>query len=212
MSAEYLKFVETNPDLIFCFDNVLDQSILDKVSNFDWNSLVPTRNRSNGFIKTYNFKIGSLDFLETMRDAGFSCFQTMDASARLILASSFLFGLSENDGRMVRAEIHPDAFETGGKWTMLYHLDGNSGTTDFYDNSIKNTVIKSIEFKPGRLIIFPGIYRHRGSLPNSGTRLVVNIRCEFSTKLNEDILKYSPRLQKIYQQMYINNASCDNLL
>jgi hypothetical protein len=212
MSVEDLKFVETNPELIFCFDDVLDQSILDKVSNFDWNSLVPIVRKSNGFVKTYTFKIGSLDFLEIMRDAGVSCFQTMDASARLISASSFVFGLSENNGRMIRAEIHPDAFETGGKWTMLYHLHGNSGTTDFYDNSIKNTVIKSIEFKPGRLIIFPGIYRHRGSLPNSGTRLVVNIRCEFSTKLNEDILKYSPRLQKIYQQMYINNASCDNLL
>jgi hypothetical protein len=42
MSAEDLKFVETNPDLIFCFDDVLDQSILDKVSNFNWNSLIPT--------------------------------------------------------------------------------------------------------------------------------------------------------------------------
>jgi hypothetical protein len=212
MSVEDLKFVETNPDLIFCFDNVLDQSILDKVSNFDWNSLVPTRGRANGFIKTYTFKIGSLDFLETMRDAGSSCFQTMDASAKLITASSFLFGLSENDGRMITQEIHPDSFETGGKWTMLYHLDGNSGSTDFYNNSIKDTLIKSIEFKPNRLIIFPGIYRHRGNLPDTGTRLVVNIRCEFSTKLNEDILKYSPRLQKIYQQEYINNASCDNLL
>jgi hypothetical protein len=212
MLFEDLKFVETNPDLIFCFDNVLDHSILDKVSNFDWNSLVPTRRRSNGFVKTYTFKIGSLDFLETMRDAGFSCFQTMDTSARLTSVSTFLFGLSENDGRMTRAEIHPDSFETGGKWTMLYHLDGNSGSTDFYNNSVKNTVVKSIEFKPGRLIIFPGIYRHRGSIPNNGTRLVVNIRCEFDTKLNEDILKYSPMLQQRYQQEYINSVSCDNLL
>ena len=212
MSAEDLKFVETNPDLIFCFDDVLDQSILDKVSNFDWNSLVPVVRKSNGFVKTYTFKIGSLDFLETMSNTGFSCFQTMDTSARLITASSFLFGLSENDGRMITQEIHPDSFETGGKWTMLYHLEGNSGSTDFYNNSIKDTLIKSIEFKPNRLIIFPGIYRHRGNLPDTGTRLIVNIRCEFSTKLNEDILKYSPRLQKIYQQEYLNNASFDNLL
>ena len=206
MSVEDLKFVETNPDLIFCFDDVLDQSILNKVSNFDWNNLVPTVGKANGFTKTYTFKIGSLDFLETMSNTGFSCFQTMDTSARLITASSFLFGLSENDGRMITQEIHPDSFETGGKWTMLYHLEGNSGSTDFYNNSIKDTLIKSIEFKPNRLIIFPGIYRHRGNLPNTGTRLIVNIRCEFSTKLNEDILKCSPRLQKIYQQEY----SCDN--
>jgi hypothetical protein len=212
MSVEDLKFIETNPDLIFCFDNVLDQSILDKASNFDWNSLFPTRRRSNGFIKSYSFKIGSLDFLETMSNAGFSRFQTIDASATLTSVSTFLFGLSENDGRMTRAKIHADVFETGGKWTMLYHLHGNSGPTDFYNNFIKNTVVKSIEFKPGRLIIFPGIYMHRGGLPTDGTRLVVNIRCEFDTKLNEDILKYSPMLQQRYQQEYINNASYDNLL
>lgn len=212
MSFEDLRFVETNPDLILCFDNVLDQSILDQVSNFDWNSLAPTRRRANGFVKTYPFKIESLDFLETMRDAGFSCFQTIDPSAKLTAISTFLFGLSENDGRMTRAEIHPDVFEPGGKWTMLYHLDGNSGTTDFYNNAIKNKVIKSVEFKPGRLIIFPGVYMHEGKLPTSGTRLVVNIRCEFDTKLNEDILKYSPMLQQRYQQEYINNASCGNLL
>lgn len=211
MSFEDLKFVETNPDLIFCFDNVLDSFTLDKIANFGWDTMPFSRSKSNGFIKGFSYFPRDLDFLETLTNNGISCLQSKDSAASLKIVSSFLFNLSENNGIMTRSVIHPDVFEPGGKWTMLYHLDGNSGPTDFYNNSVKNVVVKSVEFKPGRLVIFPGIYMHRGSLPNSGTRLVVNIRCEFDTKFNTEILKNSPMLQKRYQQEYIN-ASCGNLL
>ena len=211
MAYEDLKFVETNPDLIFCFDDVLDTSTLDKISNFSWSTLPFARTKSNGFIKTFSYFPGDLEFLETLTNNGISCLQSKENSASLKTVSSFLFNLSEDNGIMTRSIIHPDVFETGGKWTMLYHLDGNSGPTDFYNNAVKNAVVKSVEFKPNRLIIFPGIYMHRGSLPDSGTRLVVNIRCEVNTIFNTEILSKSPVLQKRYQQEYIS-ASYDNLL
>lgn len=211
MAFEDLKFVETNPDLIFCFDDILDIPTLSKISNFGWDTLPFTRSKSNGLIKTFSYFPGDLDFLETLTVNGIRCLQSKDSSASLKNVASFLFNLSEDNGIMTRSVIHPDVFETGGKWTMLYHLDGNSGPTDFYNNSVKNIVVKSVEFKPNRLIIFPGIYMHRGSLPDSGTRLVVNIRCEFDTKFNTEILNRSPVLQKRYQQDYIS-ASCGSLL
>lgn len=204
MAFEDLKFVETNPDLIFCFDDVLDTPTLSKISNFGWNTMPFSRSKSNGFIKGFTYHPGDLDFLETLTNNGISCFQSNDPSASLKSTLSFLFNLSENNGIMTRSIIHPDVFEPGGKWTMLYHLDGNSGPTDFYNNSVKNAVVKSVDFKPNRLIIFPGIYMHRGSLPDSGTRLVVNIRCEIDTKFNSEILSRSPMLQKRYQQNYVS--------
>lgn len=203
MSFEDLKFVETNPELIFCFDDVLDQDTLNNIVSFGWQDMPFSRLKSNGFIKTFTYYPGNLDFLETLTNNGFRCFQSKDNNASLLTVSSFLFNLAEDDGIMTRSEIHPDIFATGGKWTMLYHLTGDSGPTDFYNNVVNKKVIKSVEFKPNRLIIFPGIYVHRGSLPNRDIRLVVNIRCEIDTILNKNILKNSPILENRYQGDYI---------
>jgi hypothetical protein len=210
--ANDLRFVETNPNLIFQFDNVLNSVDLKYINTFNWNTLGWTSAHSAGYRKTFNFKdTDQFPLLTTIKDKAFRCFQTIDPDVKINRILTFAFGLTENNGKMFRHLAHPDILEPGGHWTLLYHLAGESGPTDFYNNSINNCLIKSVEYKPGRLLIYPAVYHHQGSMPNNGMRLIVNIRAIINTKLNEDILKNSPNLQKEYQKYYIN-ASDDNLL
>lgn len=198
-------YIEANPDLIFYFDNVLDRSVLTSVVNFKWQELVPMRNKENGFIKTFDFYLdrgNPPSFLQSFKDRGVECFSSLDNNFTLKSIDKFHFSLSESDGTMTRQNMHPDAHKPGGNWTMLYHLDGEDGSTNFYNNKINKQVIKEVKFNPNRLIIFPAIYFHQGDLPIRGRRLVVNIRCQFNTKFNLEILKNSPILQKKYQQEY----------
>ena len=211
-------FAETNTDLIFIFDNILENECLETINNYDWNSLNWFRQREHGMIRGYLFRDGDSifpTFLETLKLIALKNLQTKDNTATIADVYSYYVGFAtKNDKMYHQPGIHADCGGPGGRWSCLYHLrgDSSSGPTTFYNNTVNKKIIKSVEFKPNRLIIFPSIYQHQGSIPEDGKeRMIINISLWFDTKLNKDILKNSPNLQKEYQKYYIN-ASDDNLL
>lgn len=211
-------FAETNTDLIFIFDDVLENECLETINNYNWSLLNWFRQREHGMIRGYLFRDGDSifpTFLETLKLLALKNLQTKDNTATIADVYSYYIGLAVKDDKIYhRPDIHADCAGPGGRWSCLYHLQGDSssGPTTFYNNTVNKKIIKSVEFKPNRLIIFPSIYQHQGSIPEDGKeRMIINISLWFDTKLNKDILKNSPNLQKEYQKYYIN-ASDDNLL
>ena len=79
---------------------------------------------------------------------------------------------------------------------MIFHLLGDSGPTEFYQSFYDKEPFKNIDFKPGRVILFPSIYPHRAGVPNHSLRICHSVRLVIDSKLNNDILKNSPNLKK----------------
>jgi len=82
--------------------------------------------------------------------------------------------LANMQGLYQYAQIHTDSSET--KYlSLVYHVNQSQGDTVFYEND-KNTVIKSISFKMGRMVIFPSTYYHEGLPPTQYINPTNNFR------------------------------------
>lgn len=107
--------------------------------------------------------------------------------------------LTVNNGKMFDASIHADNSELDS-WVFLVYLLGSSGSTDFNQSLTDPTVVKTVEFEPSKLLIFPACYAHQGHLPvDSSPRFVLNYVVTVETKLRDQILaKSSNTLRKMY--------------
>ena len=63
-------------------------------------------------------------------------------------------------------------------YVMIYYVNDSDGGTWLYDKTEKNQtdykLIKFIEHKKGRIILFDGKHYHAGSKPTNSTRIVIN--------------------------------------
>lgn len=124
-------------------------------------------------------------FVKDMFDLAWNYFLELDPSAKIIEINRVLTNLSLNDGSMKPADIHQDHYYFKKSWTMLIHVDGTSGDTEFYDTMIFRNKIKSVPFKPGRITIFPAAYPHTGLMPtDDNPRYVINVLFKVETMLN----------------------------
>ena len=209
-----LTDVNTNPDLIFCFDNVLDERTLLEISQHDWRSRQWSGGaRINGIIANIeniaptDFKSGDLrkriskmskpnyPFFEPGFISAIDCFLKLDPNFKIVDHIGSYWTIQDEKLDNID-QVHRDYYEFQPCWSVIFHLLGDSGPTEFYRSFYDKEPFKNIDFKPGRVILFPSIYPHRAGVPNRSLRICHSVRLIIDSKLNNDILKNSPNLKK----------------
>ena len=197
--------VNTNVDLIRVFDDLLPPTVINEIKNYNFDCL-NWNVRSNGYVgggtSRYIMKLedpNRANFILTSKKfILFNGLRNLCPSVEIDATCLDFFIRSENDGS-VGQKPHRDCQELGPIWTMLIHLLGDSGPTVFYENSKSEKIVTSVDFKPGRVILFPSLYWHKGCLPNQGTRYILNSIVRLKNfKLTESILDKSPDLKEKY--------------
>lgn len=177
----------TNTDLILIFDDVPG---LDKIKNFDWTRLNWAKRDSllagDTCRITFNPRHYCLRFAEDLVSAAIDQLSAYDKNVKLIEINTFFSILSTpgNNGQ----KLHSDT-TFPGTWSILYYLDGIDGPTEFSDAD--GNIVHSVEFKPGRLVVFPSIYSHRGCLPSKGKRTILNAIVRLKFNLNKQVYSAS---------------------
>lgn len=84
---------------------------------------------------------------------------------------------------------HTDT-EQKNAWVALYYINDSTGTTDIFD--FDGTLVKSVEPKAGRFVIFPASYLHKGNPPTSNAdwRMTLNFNYIIEGNLNKDLVLY----------------------
>lgn len=92
--------------------------------------------------------------------------------------------LANMQGLQQYAEIHTDHSDT--KYvSLIYHVNESQGDTVIYEND-KNTVVESISFKMGRIVIFPSHYWHQGLPPTQNINPTNNFRMSLGYCFSHD--------------------------
>ena len=88
------------------------------------------------------------------------------------------------------AGVHTDSSKPD-HWAVLYYVTDSTGSTDIYD--LDNSLVKSIEPKAGRMIMFPACYPHKANPPseNHQWRVTLNYNYVIEGNLNKNIFVYS---------------------
>ena len=82
-----------------------------------------------------------------------------------------------------RAGIHVDTKECNTLWTAIYMSNTADGDLTFYKHDLDRTKTDSIEYKKGRIVIFPSGYPHEAQPPAATKwRTTVAVMFDLSTK------------------------------
>jgi hypothetical protein len=207
-TPEEVLSVNTNTDLIYVFDDVLDENELADTQNFIWEWL-PWRERNNyslgGGTARFDFYVSNpVDppFLTYSKAKVVSRIkETLDSSAELVAVGAEFAIRSTSNAQASGQGIHRDCQELGSIWSILIHVMGDSGATEFFDNDKDRNLVKSVPFKAGRIVMFPSLYLHRGCLPEQGKRISMNSICKMNFSKTENIFDCSPELKKYLPDM-----------
>ena len=196
------SWATVNPDLIYVFDDILPNTLFQQLCNYNYSDL--TWQDRRGETAWHVFNAGELPrpaFLTTTKQYIVRHLQTIDPDAA-ITSVAFEFVMKSQPGDLGQS-VHPDVYEYGPHWSILIHIAGDGGQTTFY-NDLEGPEVFAVDFKPGRVIIFPSIYLHKGNLPVTGTRYVLNSIVQLKFAPTADILKLSPELQAKKQAMMVS--------
>jgi hypothetical protein len=212
MHKATIAHVRTDTDLVFVRDIALSNSIVNDIdkldlSNIDWKTVgyFPTGENyfHNGFNKTFECYLdGKFNFelAENIYPYLIEEFKKLDpdASVKEIIRAQMTY--TTLDGKMRDADIHQDNNNLGA-WSFLLYLKGNSGNTDFNASLVDTTVLKTVNIKPYKLVIFPSLYAHQGHIPtDNADRLVMNFVIYIDTVLNYSVLNKSANsIKKIFE-------------
>ena len=88
------------------------------------------------------------------------------------------------------AGLHTDS-DKSNYWAVLYYVNDSTGSTDIYD--LDNSLVKSIEPKSGRMIMFPACYQHKANPPTGKDhwRVTLNYNYIIEGDLNKNLFVYS---------------------
>ena len=88
------------------------------------------------------------------------------------------------------AGVHTDS-SLPDHWAVLYYVTDSTGSTDIYD--LDNSLVKSIEPKAGRMVMFPAGYPHKANPPseNHQWRITLNYNYIIEGNLNKNLFVYS---------------------
>lgn len=202
-----IETVKTNTDLIYVFDDLLSQKILDDIARFDFDQL-DWKHRPNHYAGggTCRYVLGPGNplrpaFLITTKKHIVNLLKQVDPDVDIEAVCLEFFIRSRNDGASGQA-IHKDCQEVGPIWTFLVHLKGEDGPTEFVEEAGSTNVVASVDFRPGRVVVFPSLYSHHGLLPTSGDRYILNsiVRLKNFGPTSR-ILDKSPELAKFNELM-----------
>ena len=179
-----LNKVITNPNLIFVFDNVLNENELSEISNLDW--------ISRFWIDGYNTwpqpsNPNTMPFADLLVDRMVESVKKISKNTKIKKHIGSYFVLKDHTNENLEDNIHRDFYNKEFAWSGVYHLIGNSGDTIFYPNFHSREPVLRVNFKPGRLIIFPSLYAHQAGMTNPGSlRLVHTVRVILKGKINKN--------------------------
>lgn len=209
-----LNYIVTNQDLIFVFDDVIPNNTLNDIQSFDWDNISWNKigfsevefQSTGGWYRNYDFKkdIYKPTFVNELLELALDKFKSIPNNTvnNLEHLESYAI-MSDTDYPSCKHEIHQDGALLGGAWSMLYHLVGTEGPTNFYNNFFEKQLIKSVDFKPGRLIVFPSLYPHKGMPQFRDKRITIDYLFKIESTLNKYILDNSVPLKNKYQKHYM---------
>ena len=209
-----LNFIVSNPNLIFNFTNTIPQSLLQDINNFEWDKLLWNKigfsevefQSTGGWYRNYDFNTDSMtpNFVKELKQIALDRFSSIPDNIVSNVSSLESYAImSDVDYPSCKHEIHQDGAELGGRWSMLFHLVGTEGPTEFYDNFFNKKCIKSFDFLPGQLIIFPSLYPHKGVPQFKDKRITIDYIFHIDCSYNKYILDSSLTLKNKYQQYYL---------
>jgi hypothetical protein len=203
-SADNAKYITTDENYIFVKKLVLPDHLSQQIDQINYNlyswhvsGVKPGYDFHNGFNKisdVYNSDTGQHvnDLHKEIYGLLIQEFLKIDADAKSIFPIRGIINWTHTRSNMRPAESHCDSTVIG-HWSFLLHFKGSSGKTVFLSDNFKRQVIKTIEFEPMNLIIFPSIYSHQGFLPvDNLDRFSVNYIVSIDTKMNQELLSKSP--------------------
>lgn len=83
----------------------------------------------------------------------------------------------------MKAGVHVDTRERNTFWTAVYMANYSDGDLSFYKSDTDRIPTDSIEFRPGRIVIFPSGYAHEAKPPvNTKWRVTAAIMFDLDTK------------------------------
>lgn len=73
-------------------------------------------------------------------------------------------------------------------WAALYYVNDSSGTTDIFD--LDGSLVKSIEPKAGRFVVFPARFKHKGNAPSNTNdwRITLNFNYVIDGEINRNLI------------------------
>jgi len=82
---------------------------------------------------------------------------------------------------------HIDTRECNTLWTAVYMANISDGALTFYTNNTDNIKTDSVEFVPGRIVVFPSGYTHEAEAPvQSKWRVTIGIMFDLDTRRQYD--------------------------
>jgi hypothetical protein len=178
-----------NINNIFVFDNLIpdykfDRSVLD---NFKWEPMTtadyvqgPNIAEPNSWLsrRVYGPEMGG--WVERTPDicieahlAAVKSFRKINDKCRILFfASSLLHNFLPRD-KLDSNDIHQDNIMPH-YWTAVLHVSGD-GPTTFYEDQDESTLVKTVDFVPGRITIFPSVYWHRSNIPQGDHRHTIGM-------------------------------------
>ena len=80
------------------------------------------------------------------------------------------------------AGLHVDTTERNNFWTAVYFVNNADGDLQFYNNREEKVPTDKVEFKKGRIVMFPSGYAHNALAPEtSDWRISIGIMFDFKT-------------------------------
>lgn len=178
-----------NTDNIFVFDDLIpnfnfDRSTLD---NFAWTYMTTADYVQGASIqepnkwlsrRLYGPEMGGWsektpDICIEAHLAAIKGFRKINSNCRILFfASSLLHNFLPNN-QLDSNDIHQDNIMPH-YWTAVLHVSGD-GPTTFYQKADESTLVKTVDFVPGRLIIFPSVYWHRSNIPQGDHRHTIGM-------------------------------------
>ncbi len=175
-----LNSIITDSNLIYVFDNILNQSELAYLQQYPWSE----RSWCNGWNDWPNSRDDTVmpmgyDLCSKM----FNHLKQIDPHVQLEKHIGSYYVLRDITNEFLDDNIHRDFYDFKNVWSGVFHIIGNHGPTMFYKDFTTENPCLEINFVPGRLIIFPSLFAHRaGNTIPGHLRLTHTIRLLVKSK------------------------------
>jgi len=103
-------------------------------------------------------------------DACIEGFKKINPNFEMLEFKHCLFNLINKNNVMNEKDIHIDDNQPLS-WSAACHLYGDNGNTEFYSKKDNDSLVKTVEFVPGRIVFFPARYLHKFCTPSNGIRM-----------------------------------------